>query len=718
MLRNYFKIARRNISKHKLISLINICGLSAGIAFTLIIAGYIWQELRVNADLKDLENQYILQSRWKDPNMGFEIGTPAPLARQLSEQYPDLVANYYRFDGLTSVVSNGSKAFRETMQVGDSTLLNMYGLKLLHGDRKNALDGPYKMLITEKMAVKYFGQQNAVGKTLSIQNFSGGKHDFMITGVLDGSVENSVTQLDANNKNQFILSSFSNTFFGRDLENWANQNIVGYLQLKPGVKPADLAKPMKLLIDRNTNAQTSANMRAELVPLKTYHLTVNNGLVKKMLYTLGSIALFILLMAVVNFINMSISQSAGRMKEIGIRKVVGGLKKQLIFQFLTESVLIVLLATLVASFAYLFLRGFFSDILGRDLPGLNEFPLVALGASFATVFLVGLGAGIYPAFVLSSLRSVDVLKGKLKTAAGNNLLRKVLVGFQFCTAIFVFAGALVIARQVNLFFSNDLGYNKEYVVSAQVPRDWTQAGAIKMAGVRDQLAALPDVHNVVLSYEIPNGQTGGIANVYSASADSTKAVSAQTLVGDEHYVETYSIPLVAGSFFHASGATDSLNVVINTHQAQVLGYKDPAKAIGAQIRMQGTPAAYTITGVTRDFHFASMKDKIQPIVFLHVRYFPFYRYFSFRLKPGHIQESLGTIQKKWASLMPGAPFEYNFMDDTLARLYKTELQLRKASLTATVLSFIIVFLGVLGLISISVQKRVKEIGIRKVLGSS
>jgi putative ABC transport system permease protein len=314
MFKNYFKIAWRNIIKNRFYSSVNIIGLSTGIAFTLLIGAYVWSELQVNAKLKNEDQQYIIQSKWKDPNEGYELSTLGPLAKSLRENYPNLVTNYYRFDGIFSIVSKGDKSFREDIAIGDSTMLNMYGFSLLHGDAKTAFNGPFSLVITTGKAIKYFGKTDVVGQTLTIENFSGSKHDFMITGVMNTPSKNSVTRLDDLNDNQFYISSNNISFFGRNMD-WYNPHIAGYIELQKGVSPKDLEKPIAHLVKLNAPPQIAANMTPYLVPLKDYYLDANNGLVKKMLYALSAIALFILLMAIVNFINMSVSRSATRMRE-------------------------------------------------------------------------------------------------------------------------------------------------------------------------------------------------------------------------------------------------------------------------------------------------------------------------------------------------------------------------------------------------------------------
>ncbi len=716
MFTNYCKVAWRNIIKSRFYSLVNIAGLSAGIAFTLLIGAYVWSEWQVNAALKNESRQYIIQSKWKDPNAGFAMATLGPLAKALRDNYPSLVANYYRYDGITSNVSKGDKSFRENLQVGDSTLLTTYGFSLLQGDSRTALNEPFTAVITKDEALKYFGKTDVVGQTITVENFSGSKHDFMITGVLDKIPKNSVTSLADDYPGALYVAAANLDFFGRNMS-WQNAFIASYIELQKGVTAADLQKPIAQLVKQNAPPQIVADLTPYAVSLNEFYLNANNGLVSKMLYALSAIALFILLMAIINFVNMTVSRSGARMREIGIRKVLGGIKKQLILQFLIESVILVLIATLFSFIVYVTTQNLFSNIVGKTIPSLSSFPFSFILFPVVFVLVIGFFAGIYPAFVLSSLPSVDSLKGKLSSVKEKVWLRKVLIAFQFGIATIAFVGAIIISRQVHLFLSNNLGYNKDYIVSAQVPRDWTSAGAGKMENIRNGFAALPAVNSVALSYEIPDGNNSGSAPLFKFGADSAQAITAQALTTDENFLGVYGIPVQVGAFFEGH-ALDSGKVILNETAARALGYKNATTAIGQQVRVPGDPTVFIVKGVTADFHFGSMQQQIAPIVFFNVQFAPIYRYLSFKIKPGNIAAAVEAIQKNWSLLLPGAPFEYKFMDDTLAKLYKSELRLKKAAYTATALAIIIVLLGVLGLISLSIQKRTKEIGIRKVLGAS
>lgn len=721
MLNNYLRIARRQIVRSRFHSLINVAGLSTGIAFTLLVAAYVWSEYQVNSDLTHADRQFFLSSKWKKPGIGLEFTTLGPLAKALRDNYPGLVANYYRWDGVTSNVSLGDKHFREGLQICDSTLLSMYGFPLLYGDKSTAFSNPYSVVITADKALKYFGRTDVVGKDLTIENFSGSKKDFRITAVLPTPHRNSVTFLNDDNDNQIFVPNTNLSFFGRNMD-WPSIHIPSYVELQKGVTAADLKGPLQHLIKINAPPGLAENLEVVPIPLQTMYRQAFGGVVQRMLYTLSFVAFFILAMAVINFVNMSVSRSSARMKEIGVRKVLGSLRTQLIVQFLTESVLLVFLATGLALFLYVLFAPWFTGLIGKKIPALSTLPWTCWVILPAFALVLGTIAGLYPAFVLSAMRSVDSMKGGRASVKENVFLRKGLVSFQFATATIVFVGAVIISQQINLFFSKELGYDKDFIVSAQLPRNWSVPGVQHMETVRREFAALPGVKDVALSFEIPNGNNGGSAGVYKIGEDSTKAIVAQQLTTDQHYASTYQIPLAAGAFFNQPGESagqDSMRVVINETAARSLGWQNPAAAVGQRIKLIGaSDQTFTVSGVTKDFHFGGMGAAIPPFLFLHVDLVTTYRFFSFKLRPGNTAERMEELQKKWAALLPGAAFEYQFMDETLQRLYRSELQLKKAASTATILASIIVLLGVLGMVSISVQKRTKEIAIRKVIGAS
>ncbi|PWI30044.1 hypothetical protein DI383_09845 [Flavobacteriaceae bacterium LYZ1037] len=714
----YFKIAWRNLKKRQLYTAINILGLVTGISFALLISAFVWQEFQGNKNLKNANSQYILTSQWKNPNMGVEFATLAPLAERLKEEYPHLVANYYRWDGLTSIVSNGSVNFRESIQLGDESFLDMYGFNLLYGNANTAFNNPFSVVIKSEKATKFFGKTDVVGETLTIQNFEGDNHEFIITGVLAKTPENSVTQITKQNNGGFFITKNSATYFDRaHFQDWEAPIFACYVELQPGITAQQLADPIERLIQNHTSEVFQKNLTVVPQKLTDYYLNKDHASLKQMLYTLSFVGFFIVIMAMINFINIAISHSGSRIKEIGVRKVLGGNRKQLILQFLTESIILVSISTVLACLSYPFLSPWFEGLIGKELMNLSQFPIYFLFIPFLFILVLGLFVGLYPAFVLSSFKSIDALQGKLKTGTKAVYLRKSLLSFQYVTALIVLISAILVTQQLNSFFGKNLGYDKDSLITATIPRDWTQEGVKKMLTIRNEFSKLPSVENVSLSYEIPNGNNGFQMSIYKTGENPEQSYATQGLVSDDAYLETYQISLVAGRFLESEETNPDL-VVINEKASDTYGFKNAEEAIGHQLNIIDDENPLTIIGVISDFHFESMQQPIKPQVFFNVNTNLHYRYLSFKLKAGNIKESLMAIQQKWQSLMPDSSFEYQFMDDTLATLYENELQFKKATYTASILSFIIGLLGIFGMVSLSINKRIKEVGIRKVLGAS
>jgi putative ABC transport system permease protein len=718
MLRNYFKIAWRNLLRRRFYSILNVSGLAVGLTFALLIGSYVWGEWRVNRDLRNSDRQYLLQSRWREENRGMPITTLAALGPALKAQYPTLVANYYRFHGVNAIVSKGTHHFRESMQIGDSTVLTMYGFELLHGNPRTALTGPDGVVLTATQAQKLFGRTDILNQSLTIETPVAGRKEFRVTGVLKNLPTNSVSNL-LNEPSELFLPAGALPFFGADMSSWVNPYIVTYVELQPGIRAADLDQPLARLLALNTPADIQQNLTVYATPLTAYYLDSNRGLVRKVVLTLSVVALFILLMAVVNFVNLALGSATSRLREIGVRKVLGSLRQQLTAQFLLEALALTVVAALLSLGLYAVVRVPFGAVVGKLLPALAELPGGAGWALLGVVALVGLLAGGYPALHLSGYEVVESLRGKGRSVREGQWFRRGLVTVQFAIAAFVFIGAVFISRQIRYFFNSDLGFQKETLLTiSSLPRDWSAEGVAKMQAARDAFTRIPGIEAVSLSYEIPNGNVGNNASLYPAGRDSTQAVSMEALTTDEHFARTYQITVASGTYFRAGAAQDSSGIVLNEAAAQALGYPSSEAAVGRQVRIQGSPRAFRVLGVVKNFHVGTLHDAIQPLAIGHVQNVPIYRFFSLRLARGNPRPVLDALEQAWRDRFPEAPCDYAFLDQTLQQLYQTELQLERAAYVATGLALFIVLLGVVGMISLSVARRTKEIGIRKVLGAS
>jgi putative ABC transport system permease protein len=720
MLRSYINIALRHLTRHKLFSIINISCLAIGITFSLIIGVYILNQENVNAHIKNVNNQYVIKSRWRQENMGPDVTTLGPLAKTMKDEYPSLVANYYRFDPVANIVSAGDKHFREDISVGDTTFISMFGFDLMYGNQKQPFINNQSAVVTEDFALKYFGKSNAINKVITIQTPSdGGRHDYVISAVLKKMLYNSISNFAiSKTEYQVYLPMENNQYFqgGDKGDNWANIFMAGMIELQKGVSPKDIEKPFQQVLEKYQPPFVKENLKVELAGLKNYYLVQNNFAVQKMISSLSLIAAFILLLSIINFININIGTSSYRLKEIGLRKVFGSEKLQLIMQFMTESWLLTLIATIISIGLYQLLLPVFNQLLHSVLDPVWEFDFTKFSLLFLLVLLVGFISGIYPAFVLSSSEIINSVKGKINAAKGGLLLRKTLIVVQFTLAIIVFISSLNVSKQVEFFFNKDLGYNKEQVmIISSLPRNWDSVGVVKMENLKTQLLHLPEVKYASLSYDIPNG-SGGNVNVYSQN--NSDFISMLLLATDNDYSKVYNIQTREGIFLNE--LNNNLipgKVVLNETAVKALGWTD---AVGKTIHLGAINGPIlTVVGVVKDFYYESLQHAINPLIITNLNE-PFtrsYRYYSIKLSTANINKSINVLRDKWKTLFPDAGFEYVFMDDQFQALYKSELQLKKAANIATVLNLIIVFLGIYGVIAFSLNKRIKEIAIRKVIGA-
>ncbi len=719
MLRNYFILAVRHLTRHKLFSLINIFCLATGITFSILIGSYVLNEEAVDSGIREVGRQYIIKSRWKEGNMGPSNTTLGPLAKTLRDEYPNLVENYYRFDPAESIVSVGGRHFREQISAGDTNLVSMYGFPLLYGNPRQAFLNNNSAVVMEDFAMKFFGKTDVIDSMISVQTpADGSKHDFLITAVLRNLPPNSITGFTGKPYQVFLPMDVNQYFQGGDKgDNWSNVFIVGMLQLKKGIKAKDLEKPISNILEKYQPAFVKGNLTVELTALINYHLKNNNNALQKIVIALSLVAGFILLLAIINFVNINIGISAYRLKEIGLRKVFGGMKFQLVIQFVVEALIITLASTLISTVLYELLLPVFSQILNTNWEHIWQLGIVKWALLSILAISVGFAAGIYPAFVLSSYNTVHAVKGKIDSAKDGLLLRKTLLIVQFTLATIVFISAITISKQVSFFFNTDLGYNKdEVMILSSVPHQWDSAGVIMMENTKPQLLQVPGVKMVSLSENIPDGSAGGNLNIYTKN--NGDMVSVQFIGADADFANVYGIQMKEGVFLQNDNSNYIQgNIVLNESAVKALGW---TTAVGRTIRL-GAPDGVleTIVGVVKDFHLESLQRGVQPLMIagLNEPFTRSYRYFSVKLKTPDINNIINEMQGKFRTLFPGAGFEYSFIDEKFKTLYQSEFHLRKALDVATVLNILIVFLGVFGVVAFTLTRRTKEIAVRKVLGA-
>jgi putative ABC transport system permease protein len=716
MLRNYFKVMLRHMARHKVNSFINIAGLTTGITFAMVIGVYVLGEMQVNKQLKDVDQLYIFENSTKDGSQP-AFFAPSMVSKTLAEDYPQMVVSYYRFFDRMVKVSAGDKNFIYQSMVGDSTLIDMLGLPVIHGDGKNALKDPNSIVITEVVATQLFGRTDVVGEHMGIASGIAGKKQFVITAVLPKLESNSVTDLIHINAQVFL--SFKNTddFLLPNPDDWQGIWCLSYIKLAKGVDPAEVEQVAMKLADERVPSQFKIDAQLHLRPLSDYHLLSGNAAVQKMILILSGIAFFILLLASINFINISIAGTAARLKEIGVRKVIGGLKRQIVLQFLGESVLLTLFSGILSLVIYESFLDAFGSILGAPLVSVFQLPLSFWRWFVGGLLSVGLLAGSYPSFLLSAYKTIDSLKGKFRAGSNKTILSRGLITTQFTISIIVFICSIIIGRQISLFLESDLGYDKSYIITvSSVPRVWSQEGLTTMNSAKQQFLTVPQVQNATLSWGVPNGNAVSRSfNVRAPNTDRSKAQMIEFLGTDEDYLDVYKMDLLEGNFFQKNGGTWNANdVVLNETASKALGVGVGDKLIP----LFSDTVNFTVKGIVKDFNYNSLHQAVKPMGFLHTNQDQTYRFFSFKVSPGNVVETVTAVERKWREVFPDDPFDYAFMEDRLTALYKSEVQLKKATAVGTGVMTVIVIVGVLGMVSLAITRRFKEIGIRKALGAS
>lgn len=724
MLKNYLTIAFRHLARHRLFSVIMVCCLATGITFSMIIGGYIRNQENVNSTIRDVANQYRIKSKWKVKGLGMDITTIAPLAKTMKEEYPDLVAGYYRYNPVGTVISVGDKPgdyFKENVAICDTTLVSMYGFPLLYGDQGNAFPTISSAVITERVAMKWFGTGKVVGRSIGMQTTGPGEFQrYTISAVLKDSTDNSVTTLTMlGARYEVFVPSIGNRFYGPGdiTASWDGASEIGLLELKPGVRPRDLETPFRQVLAKYTKDPITKNLEVELAPLRDYNLKENNDAVQRMVTTLALIATFILLMAIINFVNITIGTSAHRLKEIGLRKVFGGAQRQLVLQFIIEAWLLTLLAAVISLGLYQLLIPVFDQVLTTRLKSVADFSFPDIRLLLSGVVLVGFLAGIYPAFILSRYAVVNSVKGKMATAKGGWGLRKTLLVVQLSLAIGVFISTLNVSRQVSYIFGKDLGYNKEQLLVIDAfPKQWDSAGVVRMESIKNGLLRLPAVKAASLSFEVPDRTPPMTYNLMSLPGAGNRRLPVEMIMADEDFAATFGLTVTEGSFFTAPASYVPGQVVLNESAAKALGLT-LGNAAGAIVQLPDGLGHVTVTGIVKDFHYSGLQQAIEPLVFLHVKATTAYRYLTLKLVSPDMSRVVDQVRAQWKELSPHAPFEFTFMDDRFEALYRSDLQLKKAAGIATALNLLIVFLGIFGIVAFTLTRRNKEMAVRKVLGA-
>ncbi len=704
MFKNYLKIAFRNILRHKAFSFINIVGLAIGMASSILIMLWVENELSYDRFHARANNIY----RVIVDASGFRAAVnPAGMPAGLKEAIP-AIKNTVRLSHLDGgLFETGDRKFKETrLFYTDPSFLDVFSFPLLKGDRKTALSRVDALLLTQSMAKKYFGNQDPIGKTLRFNN-----SDLMtVTGVLADIPGNSHLQFD------FILTNEYLSKNADDLRtnNYTNFNFYSYLELDPSAdqSPAGLAK-----INRQMTGlyKQHSGMKAlfELQPLTEIHLQPalqvdlpGHGN-RQYVNVFFIVAFFVLAVACINFMNLATARSARRAREVGLRKVSGALRFQLVLQFLGESVLISFLAMLLAIAIVLLSLPAFNHLSGKELGiAVGSGKLLLLLAGIAVI--TGLVAGSYPAIFLSGFRPAKVLKGNLKSVGGNLLFRNSLVAAQFIISILLLVGTVVIYKQLQFIRHRDIGYAKENLLYMRLNGDIYG----RMDALKNELKQHSETQAFTLVSDLPTNLVTGSANVSWEGKSKDYQVIIPSLGVNEEIVDVFKMKIIEGRNFSTAFKGDSANFIVNEKMAQIMGLK-PGAAVGQSLNFDGDKG--NIVGVVKNFNFKPIQNSIEPLVFrLHRNL----NVLFIRTQPGKTDAAIKILQHISETLNPSFPFSYSFLDQDLDNLYKGEQQMGSIFNLFAVLAIFISCLGLYGLSAFMAEQRTKEIGVRKVLGAS
>ncbi|WP_183559318.1 ABC transporter permease [Mucilaginibacter sp. SP1R1] len=711
MIRNYFKIALRNLWKHKAFSIINITGLSIGITACFFIFMYVSFELSYDNFHTKADRIYRLVTDIKTPTETINTGVTAwPFAPNIKNDFPE-VESFVRISGSSLLVRHGDIKFQEEKSAfADSTFFKVFDFKLLKGDPKTALSAPASVVFTESTAKKYFGNANPIGQTVLV---TGDAVPAIVTGLMKDMPENSQIKAD-----MLVSMSSLTQKFNKGLDNqWGNFGATSYLLLKPGANPKTLEAKFPGFIENHNGKERKASQMFYtffLEPMTSVYLHSKrdgsgaSGSITNV-YVFGIVAVFILLIACINFVNLTTARSVERAKEVGIRKVVGAEKGQLARQFIGESVVLCLIAFILTILFSVLLLPLFNQLAGKIIsPGIfsNWYYVLIL---LVTSVVIGLVAGIYPALVLSSFKPVVVLKGRFSGGNKGNLLRKTLVISQFTISIALIIGTIIVYTQMDFMQNRDLGFSKDQMLILDTNGD-PAADALKQA-----IATLPGVKSTANSSSIPGGGNPGAYSEIENKKGDLQIANLDLYFVDYDYVNQFKIKMVAGRAFSREFGTDTAQaMLLNEAAIKMFGYSSPQQAIGRRFRQWGREGK--IVGVMKDFHFRSLQENIKPLSMrIELKQLGL---ISVKVSSQNLTATIAAIENKWKVLIPNRPFSYYFLDEFFDRQYRTEQRFGKLFFNFAVLAILISCLGLLGLASYSTLQRTREIGIRKVLGAT
>lgn len=726
MIKNYFTIAWRNLLKNKTFSLINILGLSIGISVCFIIMLFVQDELSYDRFNVKADRMYRIAFR-ATMNGGKinESNVMPPVAGTLKNDYPEVEEATRIYVGGKPKITYGNNTFKDGLvALVDSNFFNVFTIPLIEGGKNTVMLEPYSVVLTKEFAGKLFGAENPIGKLIKI---AGGNDSTpcKVTGIIDKVPRNSHFHFD-------VFVSLSSLPYAKD-PSWMSSGMFTYMVLKQGADYKKLEAKFPGMVEKYMGPQiqqemglTLSQFRTQgndlgfiLIPLTKIHMggfPSNYELEPpgdiRYIYIFGAVALFMLIIACINFINLSTASASKRAKEVGVRKVMGSAKTDLVKQFLIESALITFIALLISSVLVVIALPEFNTSAGKNLvPG---FSLGRVAGILSLGLLVSFLAGIYPAFFLSSFKPIATLKGRLSATTKSYGLRSSLVVFQFFISVSLITGTIIVYQQMKFIREKKLGYDKEQLLV--IGNSWQLGKNEKI--LRDELLRDTRVANVTISGYKPAGWSDNNNALSYPEGQENRLTTSLEYKIDERYIPTFGIEMAAGRNFSSQFSTDSVGMIMNESAVKAYGFKDNADAIGKRIIRQnsdrGTNVPYTIVGVVKDFNFKSLHEAITPLLMV--------------LNPGSglliktktkdVAGLLATIKKRWQDFGPEDPIDYAFLDELYNQTYEAEQKTGTILNIFAILTILVACLGLFGLATYTAQQRAKEIGIRKVLGAS
>jgi putative ABC transport system permease protein len=724
MIKNYLKTAFRNLLRYKGFALINIASLSIGIIGCLVIGLFVWDEKQYDRNIPGGENVYRIYEERKDNNATtYAACTPPMFATFLQHKYPEVAATARMFmNNDKYLMEVGGKAVYETKGwLVDSSFFTVFPIKFLKGNSATALTGSSSIVISEQLSKKYFGNENPVGKTIKIN-----KNDLEIKGVFAKLPDH--FHLDFN----YLMSLPFAELPAERMVRWTWHQFYTYVKLKPGANAQQLQNKFQAHVKKEvfpTLRQEGSTFLPFFQQLKDIHLqsadfVYDNAIRGNATYVkaLTIIALFVLIIACFNFINLATARSFRRAKEIGVRKVIGAERGQLIVQFISETVLLSVLSMIIAAVVTFFIVPSLNDFTDKSIqfnPLTNlSLALLILGGGV----VIGMLAGIYPALVLSGFQPITVLKNKITVGNGLSIpwLRQALVVIQFTLSVLLIVSTMIVYRQTKYLNNKDLGFNKEQIIHFQLRGDVEN----KLDAFKSELKKSSGIVSITSGYGLPGDQYAG-DGVVVPGKDGDKEHSANVFIGDYDYIKTLGLRVIAGRDFSRDRTTDEKEAfIINETAVKELGFDTPEKAIGQRLNWNEWVPKDSLNpikkgrviGVVQDFHYKSLHEKLSSAV---IQIYPQVSFkIAVKLKIGDIKNTIAYINNVWNKFSPGYPIDYQFMDESYGKMYQNEEKLSDLLWVFTVMAIIVGCMGLFGLAAFAAEARTKEIGIRKVLGAN